>query len=111
MADWNGNHRGNRIQTGEKRRRGKCLESIDVGCACFHAEEIRQVHIQLPDEDYEDGKCGLLVESVYRTGDAAQNSEAFQGIRRVRKREIITVLFPAREERSEGGGSRGCFCC
>ena len=44
---------------------GMCLEFIDISCAFFHTDAIRKVYIQLPMEDYEEGKCGLL----RRTGE------------------------------------------
>ena len=52
---------------------GKCIDLIDVSRAFFHAEALREVYIQLPDEDYEEGMCGLLKKSLYGTRDAAQN--------------------------------------
>ena len=39
----------------------------------LHADAKRKVYIKLPDEDYEEGMCGLLKKSLYGTRDAAQN--------------------------------------
>ena len=39
----------------------------------FHADAIREVYIELPPEDTEEGMCGLLPKSVYGTRNAAQN--------------------------------------
>ena len=52
---------------------GMCFEFIDISCAFFHADVIRKVYIQLPMEDYEEGKCWLLLKSLCGTRDAAQN--------------------------------------
>ena len=35
----------------------------------------RQVFVQLPQEEYEEGMCGELVKAMYGTRDAAQNWE------------------------------------
>ena len=49
---------------------------IDIRKAYFHAKAIRRVFIKLPEEDCEEGMCGLLLMSLYGTRDAAQNWEA-----------------------------------
>ncbi len=51
------------------------LDFIDVRRAYFHAKARRDVYIELPDEEKEEGKCGKLMKSMYGTRDAAQNWE------------------------------------
>ena len=45
----------------------------DVKKAYFFAEAIRKIFIELPPEDYEQGKVCLLKTSLYSTKDAALN--------------------------------------
>lgn len=52
---------------------GMKLDFIDISRAYFQADAIRQVYVELPSEDWEEGKCGLLKKSMYGTHDAAQN--------------------------------------
>ena len=52
------------------------MDFIDIRRAFFHADAIRDVYIELPAEDYEEGMCGKLEKSMYGTRDAAQNWEA-----------------------------------
>ena len=33
------------------------------------------MYVKLPEEDYEEGMCGMLLKSMYGTRDAAQNWE------------------------------------
>ena len=47
------------------------LDFGDVVRAYFHAKARRKVFVDLPKEDYEEGKCGLLKKSMYGTRDAA----------------------------------------
>ena len=47
---------------------------VNVKRAYFQAKSKRSVYVQLPEEDFEDGKCGKLAVSMYGTRDAAQNS-------------------------------------
>ena len=49
------------------------IDYIDVSRAFCHAEALREVYVQLPDEDAEEGMCGLLGKYLYGTRDAAQN--------------------------------------
>jgi len=51
------------------------LDFIDVRRAYFHAVVTRDVYVELPPEDYEEGMCGKLLKSMYGTRDAAQNWE------------------------------------
>ncbi len=51
------------------------LDFIDVKRAYFQANARRDVYVQLPDEDWEEGMCGKLVKSMYGTRDAARNWE------------------------------------
>ena len=55
------------------------MEFIDVRRAFFHAEAIRDVYVELPEEDSEPGMCGKLLKSLYGTRDAAQNWETAYG--------------------------------
>ena len=54
---------------------GRCLDFIDVKRAYFYADSKLMVYVDLPPEDYEDGKCVNLLKSMYGTRDAAQNWE------------------------------------
>ena len=58
-----------------KRKEGMKLDFIDVRRAYFHADAIREVYVELCDEDWEEGMCGRLVKSMYGTRDAAFNWE------------------------------------
>ena len=49
------------------------LDFIDISRAYFQAAAIRDVYVELPDEDAEPGMCGKLIKSMYGTRDAAQN--------------------------------------
>ncbi len=49
---------------GDKQGRLK-LDFIDVKRAYFHAPATREIYIKLPDEDGEEGMCGLLNKSMY----------------------------------------------
>ena len=51
------------------------MDFIDIRRAYFHAAAIRDVYVELPAEDYEEGMCGKLEKSMYGTRDAAQNWE------------------------------------
>ena len=57
------------------RSRGMKIDFIDVRRAYFHAKCKRDVYIELPGEDAEEGMCGKLDKSMYGTRDAAQNWE------------------------------------
>ena len=52
------------------------MDFIEVRRAYFHAAAKREVYIELPPEDTEEGMCGRLDKSLYGTRDAAQNWEA-----------------------------------
>ena len=54
-------------------KEGMKLDFIDIRKAFFHADARREVYIELPMEDHEEGKCGKLRKSLYGTRDAAQN--------------------------------------
>ena len=56
-----------------KRHQGHKIGFIDIKRAYFHAPSKRAVYIDLPEEDREEGMCGLLLKSMYGTRDAAQN--------------------------------------
>ena len=57
------------------RSMGMKIDFIDIKRAYFHAKARRKVYVKLPDEDYDEGKCGLMNKSMYGTRDAAQNCE------------------------------------
>ena len=52
---------------------GMKIDFIDISRAYFQADAIRDMYVQLPDEDREEGMCGRLMKSMYGTRDAAQN--------------------------------------
>ena len=60
-----GNGRGSRLK----------LDFTDVRRAYFHAKTRRPLYIQLPEEDAEEGVCGICDKSIYGSRDAAQNWE------------------------------------
>ena len=51
------------------------MEFIDVRRAFFHADCLREVYVDLPEEDASPGMCGLLNKAMYGTRDAPQNWE------------------------------------
>ena len=51
------------------------MEFIDVRRAFFHAPAQREIYIELPEGDEEEGMVGLLDKSLYGTRDAASNWE------------------------------------
>ena len=52
---------------------GMKLDFIDISRAYFQADAIREVYVDLPHEDWEEGMCGKLKTSTYVTRDSAQN--------------------------------------
>ena len=52
------------------------MDFIHIHRAYFHAYATREVYVDLPTEDHEEGMCGKLYKSMYGTRDAAQNWEA-----------------------------------
>jgi hypothetical protein len=54
---------------------GMKLEFIDIRRAYFQANAVRDVFVELPEEDAEEGMCGMLIRAMYGTRDAAQNWE------------------------------------
>ena len=46
---------------------------LDVKRAHFHSTAQRELYIDLPKEDAEEGMVGLLLRTIYGTRDAAQN--------------------------------------
>jgi hypothetical protein len=46
-----------------KRKEGMKFDFIDVRITYFHADAIREVYVELCDEDWEEGMCGRLVKS------------------------------------------------
>ena len=52
------------------------MDFIDVRRAYFHAPAMRDVYVELPDEDKTPGMCGKLLKSMYGTRDAGLNWEA-----------------------------------
>ena len=57
------------------REHGMNIDFIDVRRAYFHAKARRRVFVKLPEEDHEEGMCGMLIQAMYGTRDAAQNWE------------------------------------
>ena len=51
------------------------LDFIGVRRACVHAKARREVCVELCEEDYEEGMCGVLDKAMYGTRDAAQSWE------------------------------------
>ena len=51
------------------------IDFVDVRRAYFYAASEREVYVELPDEDYEEGRCGKLAKSMYGARDAARNWE------------------------------------
>ena len=60
---------------GKNKKGGMKIEFIDIRRAYFHSPARRKVYVKLPEEDYEEGMCGMLLKSMYGTRDAAQNWE------------------------------------
>ena len=56
---------------GEDKEGGMKIDFIDVRRAFFHAPALRRVYVALPEEEAEEGMCGLLGKSLYGTRDAA----------------------------------------
>ncbi len=48
---------------------------IDIKRAYFHARCIKDVYVDLPSQDHQEGMCGKLEKAMYGTRDAAQNWE------------------------------------
>ena len=51
------------------------LDFIDIIRAYYHANVRREVFVELPPEDYEQGMCAKLIKAMPGTRDAAQNWE------------------------------------
>ena len=62
-----------RVASSQHSPRPTYLMINDVKKAYFFADATRKIYIELPPEDYEAGKCGLLQKSLYGTRDAALN--------------------------------------
>ena len=58
-----------------KEREGMKIDFIDVKRAYFYAASEREVYVELPEEDYEEGMCGTLNKSMYGTRYAARTWE------------------------------------
>ena len=52
---------------------GMKIDFIDISRAYFQAAAVRNVYVELSEEDYEEGMCGQLQKSMRGTRDAAQN--------------------------------------
>ena len=81
------------------RHKGMKVDCIDVRCAYFHAKARRRVFVRLPEEDHEEGMCGLLVKAMYGTRDAARNweheyIEFMANIGFVKSRATPCMFFP-----------------
>ena len=79
------------------------LMYIDVRRAYFQAMARRDVFVNLPDEDWEEGMCGKLIKSIYGTRDAAHNwEEEYSGLWRkmdLKERSDHHVYFTMRKSR------------
>ena len=53
------------------KKKGMKIDFIDIRKAYFQAAAVRDVYVELPEEDYEEGMCGKLIKSMYGTRDAA----------------------------------------
>ena len=60
--------RGTRRHLGEYK-----LSFIDIKRAYFHAPETRDVYVDLPEQDWQEGMCGKLEKNMYGTRGAPQN--------------------------------------
>ena len=49
------------------------LERIDFERADMQVEAKREIYVELPQEDMEEGMCAKLVKAMCGTGDAAQD--------------------------------------
>ena len=54
---------------------GMCLDFVGVVRAYFHARARREMYVELPREDHEEGMRGKLGKAMYGMRDAAQNWE------------------------------------
>ena len=52
---------------------GVKLEFIDIKRAYLQAEVKREIYVELPDENPEEGKCARLKKAMYGTRDAVQS--------------------------------------
>ena len=52
---------------------GMKKDVVDISRSFFHADAIREVYVDLPSEDSEQGMCGRLKKSMHGTPEAAQN--------------------------------------
>ena len=69
-------------EAADKSGKEKCLMHNDVSRAYFHAEAVRDVFVEIIEEDAEEGdggRCGWLNLSMYGTRDAASNWERKYG--------------------------------
>ena len=48
------------------------IDFVDIRRAYYHAKAIREIYIDLPEGDEEDGMCGMLDKALQGTRDAAQ---------------------------------------
>ena len=48
-----------------KEEQGMNIDFIDVRRAYFHAKARRRVFVKLPEEDYEEGMCGMLLSLIH----------------------------------------------
>ena len=77
------------------------LDFIDVRRAFFYAPARREVYVDLPLEDHEEGMCGMLVKAMYGTRDAPQNWEyeyadfmTGLGFKREKQRLVLSIMSP-----------------
>ena len=62
-----------RVASSQRSSRPTYLMVQDVKKAYFFADATRKLYVELPPEEYEQGRCGRLLKSLYGTRDAALN--------------------------------------
>ena len=90
---------------------GLKLERIDIKRAYLQAEKQREVSVELPEADREEGACATLRKAMYGTRDAAQSWEATcrraHEDRRFTIRKSITVCYVSLRKRRQTCGPWG----
>ena len=90
---------------GKQRDEDPVMGVLDVSRAHFHPESVREVYIDLPDEDASPGMVGRLKRTIYGT----MGSFLRQGVRGpgVRSRSILSMPHVARGTEDSRVGTRG----
>ena len=93
------------------KHKGMKLDFIDVRRAYFQARARRSVYVKLPDEDYEEGKVGKLLKSMY--GTRACSTELGREIQRgtpgigIQTGNGVVLRVLPGKEKNMGGHTRG----